>query len=165
MNLVVTAGIDEQRRPRLERFAGVAGRRRDGPELAQGAERRHRENQIVCELVERALDAEVGIEREREDDRVGRHVATGMVADEQHRPGVGDVPESANLAAEPDAGDQPHQRQPLADEVRIALVEIGPRDPSLGLLRDAAQHPREHRALVGARRGWLGRPSVAARLR
>ena len=37
------------------------------------------------ELVEAALDAEVGREREREDDRLRRHVAAGVVADQQHR--------------------------------------------------------------------------------
>ena len=70
------------------------------------------------ELVEGALDAEVGVEGEREHDRVRRHVAAGVVADEQHGAVVGDVAQPADLAAVPDAGQQPHQRQLLADVVR-----------------------------------------------
>ena len=55
------------------------------------------------ELVEGALDAEVGAEGEREDGRVRRQVAAGVVADEQHRALLGHVAEAADLAAEPDA--------------------------------------------------------------
>jgi hypothetical protein len=55
----------------------------------------------VGELVELALDAEVGREGEREHRRVRRDVAARVVADEQHRAGVGDVAEPADLAPEP----------------------------------------------------------------
>ena len=62
-----------------------------------------RQHEVVGELVEGALDAEVGREGEREDRRVRRQVAAGVVADEQHRAVLGHVAEPADLAAEPEA--------------------------------------------------------------
>ena len=59
--------------------------------------------------------------------------------DEQHRPFVGDVAQAAYLASVPEAGQKPDHRQVLADEVRVALVEIGARDALLGLAGHAAQ--------------------------
>ena len=59
------------------------------------------------ELVEAALDAEVGREREREDGRVRRQVAAGVVADQKHRAGFRDVAQPPDLAPEPDAREQP----------------------------------------------------------
>ena len=110
------------------------------PNLRSEPSAGHREHEVVGELVEGALDAEVGVEGEREDDRVGRQVAAGVVADQQHGPRVGDVAQPAYLAAEPEAGQQPHQRETLADEVGIALVEVGARDAALRLLGHAPQH-------------------------
>ena len=101
------------------------------PNLRSDASAGHRQDEVVGELVEGPLDAEVGVEGEREHDRVRRHVAAGVVADEQHRPLVGDVAQAADLAAVPEAGEQPHQRQVLADVVGVALVEVGARDPPL----------------------------------
>ncbi len=51
------------------------------------------------ELVEAALDAEVRAEREREDARVRREVAAGVVADEEHAAGLRDVVEPAHAVA------------------------------------------------------------------
>ncbi len=82
------------------------------------------------ELVEGALDAEVGREGEREDDRVRRQVAAGVVADEQDAALLGDVAQPAHLAAEVQRGQQPQPRQALADVVGVALVEVGGRDPA-----------------------------------
>ena len=56
---------------------------------------------------------------------VGRQVAARVVADEQHRPVLGDVAQAPDLAAEVQAGQQPQPRQLLADVVGVALVEVG----------------------------------------
>ena len=58
-------------------------------------------------------------------DRVGGHVAAGVVADQQHRAVLGDVAQVAHLAAEPEAREQPGERQVLADVVGVAVVEVG----------------------------------------
>jgi hypothetical protein len=100
----------------------------------------------VGELEERPLDAEVGVEGEREDDRVRGHVPARVIADQQHRAGVRDVAQAADLAPVPQAGHQPHQRQALADEVGIALVEIGAGDPPPRLLGDLAHSPAQQRS-------------------
>ena len=61
--------------------------------------------------------------------------------------------------------DEPHQREALADEVGIALVEVGARDASLGLVRDAAQtRARPRSGLPAPRRRLSGacrRPAPA----
>ena len=101
------------------------------------------------ELVKAALDAEVGVEGEREDERVGRQVAARVVADQQHRPVLGDAPHVAHVAAEPEAGEQPDQRQVLADVVGIAVVEVGG-EPVLDALEDRAGDGAQQRA-TGAR--------------
>ncbi len=146
VDLVVAAGIHEQRGARVKRLAGILRRRRDGPEFPQRAEPWHRQHEVVRQLVEGALDPEIRVEREREDDRVGRHVAPGVIADQQDRPFVGDVAQPAHLAAVPEARQQPHQRQPLADEVRIAFVEVGAGDPLLGLSAELRQCARQQRS-------------------
>ena len=145
MDLVVAARIDEQRRPGVERLAGVLRRGGDRPELPQLAEPRHRQDEVVRELEERTLDAEVGVEREREHDRVRRHVAAGVIADEQHGSGLRDVAEPADLAPVPQAGGEPQHRQVLPDVVRVTLVEIGPRDPPRRLVGDLAQQATDER--------------------
>ena len=62
-------------------------------------------------------------------------------------PSSGTLPEAAHLAAEPDRGQQPQQRQLLADVVGIPLVEVGLRDPLRRLGGHAAGGAREQRAL------------------
>src|SRR5947209_13911644 len=57
-----------------------------------------------------------------------------MVPHQKHRPLVGNVAEAADLATEPDARHQPHQRQALANEVWIALVQVRARNSALRLL-------------------------------
>ena len=75
------------------------------------------------ELVEGALDAEVGAEGEREDRGVGRQVAAGVVADEQDRPLLGDVPQASDLAAEPEAGEQPDLDE-VYDEIIARMQRV-----------------------------------------
>jgi hypothetical protein len=105
----------------------------------------------VGELVEGPLDAEVGVEGEGEDRGVGREVAARVVADEQHRPLLGDVPQAADLAAEVEARQQPQARQRLADVVRVALVEIGRRHAADDLARDGPDQPAGERSPRGVR--------------
>ena len=81
------------------------------PNLRRKPRPGHREHEVVGELVEGPLDAEVGAEGEREDARVGREVAARVVADEQDRPLLGDVAQPADLAAEAEAGQQPQAGQ------------------------------------------------------
>ena len=66
VDLVVAARVDEQRGALVERALGVARRGGDRAVLAQPAEPGHREHEVVGELVEAPLDAEVGAEGERE---------------------------------------------------------------------------------------------------
>jgi len=47
---------------------------------------RRRDDEVVGQLIEGPLDAEVRAEREREDKGVGRHVAAAVVAHEQYGP-------------------------------------------------------------------------------
>ena len=67
-------------------------------------------HEVVGERVERALDAEVRAEGEREDAAVDGEVAAGVVADEQDRAVLGDVAQAADLAAEVQARQQPQPR-------------------------------------------------------
>ena len=90
------------------------------------------------ELVEAPLDAEVGVEREGEYQRVGREVAAGVVADQQHGALGWDVLEALDLGPEVEAREQPHPRQRVADVVGVALVEVRLRDAALDLLREGA---------------------------
>ena len=90
-----------------------------------------------------SLDAKVRVEREREHDRVRRHVAAGVIADEQHRvrsPGccraLGPLRGTTGSRA------SHSQRQVLADVVRVALVEVGAGDPALRLVGDLAAAAR-----------------------
>ena len=144
----------------------------------------HREHEVVGELVEGALDAEVGREGEREDDRVRREVAAGVVADQQHAALLGDVAQPAHLAAEVQRAQQPQARQALADVVRVALVEVGGRDAAGDEALDARRAPRRapppepssgsvlarraarsvRRAAVGASRGRWWRSARSRRL-
>ena len=64
-----------------------------------------------------------------------------MVADEQHRPLLGDGPQAADLAAEPQAAEQPHAGQRLADVVGIAFVEVGRRHALGYLIRQRSHEP------------------------
>ena len=95
------------------------------PTLRRSGPIRRGQHEVVGELVEAALDPEVGREGEREDERVRGHVAAGVVADHQHRALLGDVAEVANLAAEPEAREQPEQRQVARGVVGVAVVEVG----------------------------------------
>ncbi len=103
---------------------GVLGTRRDGAELAQHSEARCEQHEVVGELMEAALDAEVGREREREDEGVRRHVAARMVTHEQHRARRRDPLEVAYLGPEVDAGEQPEPGELITDVVGVALVHV-----------------------------------------
>ena len=148
-------------RARGKRALGVLRRGGHRPVLAQEAQAGHREDQVVGELVEGALDAEVGAEGEREDGRVRGQVAAGVVAHQEHGAGLGNVAEPPDLAAEPQAGQQPEPRQALADVVGIALVEVGAGYARLDLLAHAGHEPggEAARRLVVAR----GAMAVVAR--
>jgi hypothetical protein len=128
MDLVVAARVDEHGGPRAQRLLGVGRRGGHRAELAQEAQARHGEHEVVGELVEAPLDAEVGAEGGGEDRGVRGEVAARVVADEQHRALFRDVAQAADLAAEPEAREQPHARKGLADVVGVALVEVGGRD-------------------------------------
>ena len=104
------------------------------------------------QLVEAPLDAEVGVEGEREHAGVGREVAAGVVAHQQHRALGRDALEAAHLAAEPEAGEQPQAGQRLADVVGIALVEVGLGHPRLDLARDGAHRAADQRGGVARAR-------------
>ena len=122
------------------------------------------------ELVEAALDAEVGAEREREDVRVGRQVAARVVADEQDRALRRDVVEAAHVGAEVEAREQPQPRQRLADVVGVALVEVGGRDARLRLARRSRRSARpaigpSEAGRPGARRRAPAPSSIRARCR
>ena len=126
----------------------------------------HGEHEVVRELVEAPLDAEVGAEREREDVRVGREVAARVVADQQHRALLGDVLEAANVGAEVEAREHPEAGQRLADVVGVALVEVGRR----GRRRwaSAAIAPISRAAMPAAeprRRRWPARGAGRAAVR
>jgi hypothetical protein len=118
---VVAARVDEERRAGLERAPTVLVRGRQRPVLAQ--ERRERgqpHRQVVSELVERTLGAEVGVEGVGEGEGVDDQGAAGVVSDQQHRPLGRDPLQAAHLGAEVDVGRQPVGRKRGADELGIA---------------------------------------------
>ena len=86
VGLVVAARVDEQRGAAVQRGAHVV---RVGGHRAEAAQARahagHLEDEVVGELVEAPLGAEVVVEVLGEDERVGDQRAAGVVADEQHR--------------------------------------------------------------------------------
>ena len=126
------------RRPRAPSRRCPA-RRRSTPNLRRKPRPGHRHDEVVGERVERALDAEVRAEREREDAAVDGEVAAGVVADQQDRPLLGDVAQPADLAAEVQARQQPQRGQALADVVGVALVEVGGGDAPGDLAGDSAR--------------------------
>ena len=74
--------------------------------------------------METALDPEVGRERKREDEGVGRHVAARMVAHEQDRTRRRNPLEMANLRSEVDARQQPETGELITDVVGVSLVHV-----------------------------------------
>ena len=115
------------------------------------------------ELVEDALDPEVGREREREDARVRRQVAARVVADQQHRPLLGHVAQAAHLGAEVERRGEPQRRQVLADVVGVSIVEVRARDLALDLPGDATERPGDQVSPVAGPFRLFGRVSVAGR--
>jgi hypothetical protein len=103
----------------------------------------------VGELVEGAFDAEVGVEGKREEEGVGGQVAAGMIPDEERRALLGDVAQVANLAAEPEARQQPDGGQVLADVIGIAVVEVG----GQCILDPGGERARQRPSGTGAGRG------------
>ena len=123
-HFVVAARVHQQRRTGVERQLGVFVVGGDGAELAQRSQSWHRHDEVVRELVERPLDAEVRAEREREHEGVGREIAAAVVADEQNRP-VGRNPfEAADVGTEIQRRQQPQAGKLLADVVGVALIEV-----------------------------------------
>jgi hypothetical protein len=102
----------------------------------------------VGELVEGPLDAEVGVEGEGEDDRVRGDVASGVVADQEHRTLLGNPLHVPHLAPEPDGGHEPGEREVLADEIGVAVIEVRGQ-PALELVDEAAEQRRFPGATLG----------------
>ena len=159
VHLVVAARVDEQRRAAVERLLGVLGRGRHRAVLAQAPEAGHGEHEVVGELVEAPLHPEVGAEGEREDVRVRREVAAGVVPHQQHRPLLRDVLQAAHLGPEVEAREHPEAGERLADVVGVALVEVGARHAALGLLGHRGDQPAGH--LGERRRRARPRPAAA----
>ena len=97
----------------------------DGAELAQPAQWRRRDHQVVRQLVERPLDAEIRAKGQREHERVGRHVAAAVVADQQHRAFGGNPVQARDIGPEIQRRQQPRSWQLVADIVGIPLIEVG----------------------------------------
>jgi hypothetical protein len=100
-------------------------RGRDCAVAAEDRADRRGEDQVVGEGVKAALDPEIGVEGEGEDRRVRGQVAPGVVADQERRSVLRDPADVPDLSPEPDARQQPGERQVVADVVGIAIVEIG----------------------------------------
>src|SRR4051794_21433289 len=161
VDLVVAAGVHEHGGAGAQRLAGVLVRGGDGAVLAQERQPGHREHEVVGELVEGALDPEVGAEREREDAGVRGQVAARVVAHEQHRALLGHVAEPAHLGAEVQRGEQPQPREALPDVVGVALVEVGRGDAGPDELRDALDEVSGGRHGIGeSTRGYADGMSV-----
>src|SRR3954452_20861394 len=75
------------------------------------------------ELVEGPLQPEARDEREREQERVRRDVAAGVVADEQHRSAIGDVLEAADVGPEGARQHAAPEGQRAPDELRVASAK------------------------------------------
>ena len=74
----------------------------------------------------------------------GRHVAAGVVGDQQHRSVLGHVAQVPHLAPEPEGGQEPGERQVLADVVGVAIVEVRGQAPPEAP-RDAPRRSRRRR--------------------
>ncbi len=98
------------------------------------------------QLVEAALNAEVGAEGQDEDEQVGGDHPAGVIADQQHRALPLDVVQPAHVSAEIEAGQRPQPGQRLANVVGVALVEIGGGDEVRQPPRDRADRPGEQAA-------------------
>ena len=99
-HLVIAARIVQHGGAALEREPSVfliGGHR---AELAKPAQRRVPNDEVVRELVERPLHAEVGAEGQREHERVRWNIATAVIADQQNRALGGDPVEPADVGAE-----------------------------------------------------------------
>lgn len=69
--------------------------------------------------VDGSLDPEVSVERKHEDHAVRSHVATRMVAHDEHRTFLRDVVQAFDLGPEVSRGEEPHPGKLIADEVGV----------------------------------------------
>ena len=156
VGLVVAARIDEQRGAARERAPHVLRRGRHRPVRREhGPDARHLEHEVVRELEERALGAEVVVERLREDERVGDERAARVVADEQHRPARRDVLQPAHIGAEPDVRHDAQRGERARDVLGVTQLErVGGRRPAremarVGGVSDVGRYGAEHPRVRG----------------
>src|SRR5579859_7887081 len=120
-------------------------RRRDGPVPAQKPQPRHCQNEIVSQLVEATLSAEVRTERERQHDRVRGHVSPRMIPDQQNRPLPGNTLKPTHPRTKVKRREQPQARKVVANVIRIAVIEIRLRHTRPNLAPNRAHKPSQRR--------------------
>jgi hypothetical protein len=113
------------------------------PGFAQGCERAGR----------RAARPRNRSRRPSQNSRVGDHVPARVVAHQQRRATVGDVPEATHLAPKLRRREQPQPRQVVADVVGIAFAQIGAVDYRSTPRRKADSEPPK--AAAGDGRGAM----------
>ena len=156
VGLVVAARIDEQRGAARERVAHVFWRGGHRPVRREhGPDAGHLEHEVVRELEELAVRAEVVRERLREDERVGDQGAARVVADEQHRPAWRDVLQPAHIGAEPDVRHDAQRGQRARDVLGVTQLErVRGRLPAremarVGGMGDIGRYGAEHPRVRG----------------
>ena len=115
------------RRPRSA-LRGVLRRGGDRPVLAQEAQPGHRQHEVVGELVEAPLDAEVGEKASVKTIVSGVRLPPEWLPTSSTGPSSGMLPRPRTSPRKYRRGEQPQARQRLADVVGVALVEVGGRD-------------------------------------
>ena len=133
VDLVVAAGVDEQRGARVERLLGVLRRGRDGAVLAQAcrgpASRARgcgRAGRSAARRRSRCVNASVKTWVS------GVRLPPEWLPTSSTGPLGRDPVEPAHVGAEVEAREHPQARKRLADVVGVALVEVGLRDARLG---------------------------------
>src|SRR5215208_5008299 len=121
--LVVTAGVDQDRRFLLERPAGVVVRGGDGSPAAYAGGREPCSD-VVRELVETPLGAKVVVERPGEHEGVRDHGAALVISHEERWYVGRDVVEAAHLTAEVGAHDRLPNREDAPDVVGVPGVDV-----------------------------------------
>lgn len=124
VRVVVSAGKNEHNRIRMQGRSGIFGACLDDPGPAKPAIDRSQKQSVVGQRVEGALVTEGFVERRRQDPRVRREHAAGVVGHHQ-RPASGwDVVRSSHLSAKPAADHWSGQFLELLGERRIPLDDL-----------------------------------------
>ena len=169
VGLVVAARVDEERRIAAKRRRHVRGRGGNGAvAFEQRAQSGHLEHEIVGELMETTVSAEVVVEVLAEHERVGDQRAPEWLPTSSTGPSFGmcSRPRTSDRkyswGGEPHGGERALDVQRVAERERVALATVGDRGGEVFAECRKHAHVRLGRAQRGAQRLCQSRCHIRA---